>query len=97
MRVYWSPLDNQVVLGRNHGTFCKGFIFCGSPLTVKVDAKIEGDETCNGCQIAHGPDCSIFEPLWFLKVSYLISKCPFGVFKPSKKTTKFFQNFCPSL
>ena len=46
MRVYWSPLDNQVVLGRNHGAFCKGFIFCGSPLTVKVDAKIEGDETC---------------------------------------------------
>ena len=28
----------------------------------------------------------------------LISKCPFGVFKSSKKPTKFFfQDFCPSL
>ena len=27
----------------------------------------------------------------------LISKCPFGVFKSSKKRTIFFQDFCPSL
>ena len=27
----------------------------------------------------------------------LISKCPFGVFKSSKKQTKFFKDFCPSL
>ena len=27
----------------------------------------------------------------------LISKCPFGVFKSTKKTTKFFMDFCPSL
>ena len=27
----------------------------------------------------------------------LISKCPFGAFKSSKKPTKFFQDFCPSL
>ena len=27
----------------------------------------------------------------------LISKCPFGVFKSAKKTTKFFKDFCPSL
>ena len=27
----------------------------------------------------------------------LISKCPFGVIKPSKKRTIFFQDFCPSL
>ena len=27
----------------------------------------------------------------------LISKCSFGVFKSPKKTTNFFQDFCPSL
>ena len=27
----------------------------------------------------------------------LISKCPFGVLKSSKKPTKIFQDFCPSL
>ena len=26
----------------------------------------------------------------------LISKCPFGVFKPPKKPMKFFKDFCPS-
>ena len=26
----------------------------------------------------------------------LISKCPYGVFKSSKKTMKYFQDFCPS-
>jgi hypothetical protein len=27
----------------------------------------------------------------------LISKCPFGVLKPAKKTMIFFEDFCPSL
>ena len=27
----------------------------------------------------------------------LILKCPFGVFKSSKKLTNFFPDFCPSL
>ena len=27
----------------------------------------------------------------------LILKCPFGVFKPSKKPKHFFQDFCPCL
>ena len=37
----------------------------------------------------------VFFVIWLVIKGQLISKCPFGVFKSSKKPTKFFPGFLP--